>query len=182
MTLDDDEWRRISTRLADCSYRQGEVIFSQVRLTDHWLFITDGVAASEQTTPDGAVLIGRFFEPGHICSNITSAWARQISSDDLRAITDVEGVLLPNPLFRQEYLGGGAFGRYLRIKAMAALLFDKEILCTKTTNDTDIQYRFLEYNYREVIRRSTQKDIARFIGITPQGLSRFLKNRRGAAR
>lgn len=178
VALGPDTWRDLSKDFVGCAYAKGDVILSSARVADRWLFLTRGIAASEQTTPEGQALIARFFEPGQICTNITSAWSRRPGSDDLIAITDVEGVLIPDPLFREEYLRGHAFGEYLRLKCMETLLFDKDILCAKTSNDTEVQYRFLEQNYDEVVLRTTQKDLARFIGLTPQGLNRFLQARR----
>ncbi|MEM9794728.1 MAG: hypothetical protein AAF848_17440, partial [Pseudomonadota bacterium] len=76
---------------------------------------------------------------------------------------------------------GGVFGQYLRIKAMETLILDKDILCAKTSNDTEVQYSFLERSFPEVVQRATQKDVARFIGVTPQGLNRFLRNRKSSS-
>lgn len=59
-------------------------------------------------------------------------------------------------------------------------MFDKDILYAKTSNDTEVQYRFLESHHTEVVQRAAQKDIARFIGMTPQGLNRFLRNRQSS--
>ena len=36
-------------------------------------------------------------------------------------------------------------------------------------------------HFFEVVQRTAQKDLARFIGVTPQGLNRFLKNRQRSA-
>ncbi|MEO0326956.1 MAG: hypothetical protein AAF217_00020 [Pseudomonadota bacterium] len=178
VTISEAEWRSLCKDFSCCAYPQGDVIIDQARVADRWLFLTKGIAASEQTTTDGDALIARFFEKGHFCSNLTSAWGRQIASDELIAITNIEGVILPNALFREQYLRGNAFGEYLRMKTMEALMFDKEILCAKTSNDTELQFSFLEYSHSDVVQKTAQKDLARFIGITPQGLSRFLKNRR----
>ena len=179
ITLADAEWERLSKDLTICSYAMGDVILSSARIADRWLFVTEGVVASAQATQGGDALIARFFEPGQFCSNMTSAWSRQLASDELIAVTDVEGILFPDPLFRHEFLKGGAFGEYLRLKCMETLLFDKDVLYAKTSNNTEVQYRFLEERYAQVIARTTQKDLARFIGLTPQGLNRFLRRRDG---
>ncbi|MEM9783975.1 MAG: hypothetical protein AAF899_16070 [Pseudomonadota bacterium] len=167
-------------RLAVTRHTAGSTVFAQARIVRQWLFLTDGIAASQQTRPDGTVTIARFFEADQICANLTSTWHQAEDADDLIAITDVVGVLLPDSLLRGEYLGGGAFGAYLRLKIMETLLFDKELLCAKTSIQTAHRYRFLEDRHRAVIGQAPQKAIARFLGITPQGLSRFLRQRRRA--
>ena len=173
-----DRWADLTAQVSEQEFREGTVIMSAARVADHWLFVSQGIVASEQTTADGDALIARFFEPGQICSNLSSAWRRALSSDTLIAVTQVEGVFFPDAIFRAEYLRGGAFGEYLRIKAIETLLFDKDLLCAKTSNDTEVRYSFLEQNYAEVVARTTQKDRARFVGLTPQGLNRFLKARK----
>ena len=175
--LCDGEWGKLSRDFTTCTYAMGDTILSSARIADRWIFLTEGVVASEQATQGGDALIARFFEPGQFCSNLTSAWTRQLASDELIAVTDVEGVLIPDTLFRHEFLRGGVFGEYLRLKCMETLLFDKDVLCAKTSNSTEVQYRFLEQSYTQVIARTTQKDLARFMGLTPQGLNRFLRRR-----
>jgi len=178
IALPEDRWAELTTQVSEQTFGEGDVIMSSARVADHWLFVSQGIVASEQTTQDGDALIARFFEPGQICSNISSAWRRALSSDTLIAVTQVEGIFFPDAIFRAEYLRGGVCGEYLRIKAIETLLFDKDLLCAKTSNDTEVRYSFLEQNYAEVVARTTQKDRARFVGLTPQGLNRFLKARK----
>jgi len=179
LPLKDDEWRVISRDFNACAYSMGDIILSSTRVADRWLFLSEGTVASQQATPKGDALIARFFEPGQFCANLTSAWSRKHSLDELIAITNVEGVLIPDSVFRDQYLRGAIFGQYLRLKVMETLLFDKDVLYAKTSNDTEVQYRFLEETYGSVIEHTAQKDLARFIGVTPQGLNRFLRRRAG---
>ena len=178
VALDLSELEQIGRRCKFVHVLAGDKIQNQARVADSWIYLTDGIAASEQTWLDGTSTIARFFEPGDICANFTSAWTRDIASDDLVAVTDVGGVTIPNDIFRREYLEGGFFGVYLRFKMMEAHLFAKELIGAKTSGQTETRYRFLEGHHRNVIGTVPQKDIARFLGVTPQGLSRFLRRRK----
>lgn len=153
---------------------------SQTSIAERWLFVCSGIAASRQTHTDGEVTIARFFEQGQLCANLTSAWTQQFAADDLIAMTDLSAVVIPDTLFRAEFLEGGPLGRYFRLKAMETLCFDKEVVSAKTRSDTAVRYRFLENHHEEVLDRVRQRDIAAFLGITPQGLSRFKRKRRAA--
>ncbi|MEO1492976.1 MAG: hypothetical protein AAFV19_12560 [Pseudomonadota bacterium] len=172
------DWERLVPRVSAFACPAKQVILSAAQVADRLLFVTAGIAASEQVYPDGTAGIARFFEPGHICTNVTSAWERDIAEDTLIAITPVEGVMMPLALFMEEYLDGGAFGRYLRQKLLDVIAFDKAVICAKTLTRTEDRYRFLETQYADVITQVPAKDIARFLGVTPQGLSRFLRQRR----
>ncbi|MGD1955179.1 MAG: Crp/Fnr family transcriptional regulator [Sphingomonadales bacterium] len=175
VTLDWATWEGIAQRYRDVQIRAGDKIQSQARVANSWIFLSKGIAASEQTDLDGVSTVARFFEPGDICVNLTSAWTRDIASDDLVALTNVEGIAIPDAIFRREYLEGEGFGTYLRLKMMSAHLFAKELICAKTSGQTETRYRFLDQHHRNIIGMVQQKDIARFLGMTPQGLSRFLR-------
>ena len=171
------EWNEIKSKISEFSFTKKSVIFNQNFICDKIFFISDGIAASEQIMAEGVSPIARFFSRGQFCSNITSALTKEYANDTLIAITDVSGVSMSINFFLEEYYRGNAFGEYLRKKILETLLFDKEILCTKTLLNTEYRYRFLEERQQDVIRCVQDKDIARFIGITPQGLCRFLKYR-----
>lgn len=180
ITLSAELWSSLRVSFTEVTARAGEYIYEQHDIGDRWLFVTHGVVASQQNHEDGSFFISRFFETGQFCTNLTSTWTQDLAGDNLIAISDVRGVQLPDPLFRNELIRGGRFGEYLRIKAMETLCFDKEIIAVKTCADTETRYRFLEQHYDTVLDNARKKDLAAFIGVTPQGLSRFLKNRRQA--
>ncbi|MDJ0733566.1 MAG: hypothetical protein QNJ47_05670 [Nostocaceae cyanobacterium] len=171
------EWNEIKSKISEFSFTKKSVIFSQTLVCDKIFFISDGIAASEQIMPEGISIITQFFSRGQFCSNITSALTKEYANDTLIAITDVNGVSMSINFFLEEYYKGNAFGEYLRKKILEGLLFDKKIICTKTLLSTEYRYRFLEEHQQDVIHCVPDKDIARFMGITPQGLSRFLKHR-----
>ncbi|MEM9393019.1 MAG: hypothetical protein AAGA38_04120 [Pseudomonadota bacterium] len=191
MTLDPirDDMQRFSIALSETetlalrncavevAHNAGSVILTQTSVADRIIFLTEGIAASEQTWIDGNTTIARFFEPPDLCTNVTSAWTGQIASDELLAVTDVKGLSIPLSFFMKEYLSGGAFGIYLRHRMMEAHLFAKELVCAKTSGNTETRQRFLETHHQNVLDLVPQKDIAKFLGIMPQSLSRFLRNK-----
>ena len=180
VSLDLNAWDQIRQHSKFISIAAGRKIQNQAHVANNWIYLADGIAASEQSWLDGTSSIARFFEPGDICANLTSVWTRDTASDDLVAMTEMTGVAIPDTIFRREYLEGGSFGLYLRLKMMEAHLFAKELVCAKTSGKTEARYHFLEKHHRNVIGSVQQKDIARFLGVTPQGLSRFLRRRKSA--
>ncbi|MEL6169503.1 MAG: hypothetical protein AAFR35_12495 [Pseudomonadota bacterium] len=171
------DWLRISSDLTDVSYEPKDEIFPEFRVTKAVLFVVSGTTASERTLADGSTPIARFFEPGHLCTNLDSFWLRENALERLFAITSVTGILIPHEIFEAEYLDGGPFGRYLRKKVMQTLIFDKSVLVAKTLTNSEMRMRFLETEYRNVVRDVPAMHLARFLGMTPQGFSRFQKNR-----
>lgn len=173
-----NEWKTIRSQLDPVRAKRGDILLDSTVITEHLIFICDGIAASFQLTADGDTQIARFFERGQLCSNISSAWHRSVSNDELVAMTDLVGVRIPFSMFRDAFLSGGPLALYWREMVLETLLFDKDLMCTKTIRDVDTRYRFLAERYENVVADVPDKHLARFLGITPQGLSRFLKNNR----
>ncbi|MEM7702897.1 MAG: hypothetical protein AAF251_13235 [Pseudomonadota bacterium] len=176
--IDTAEWERIGDLFQPVNARRGEIVSDSAVIADELFFVCEGVIASIQTTPDGDTQIARFFESGHLCANITSAWSQAVSEDELIAMTGFRGLRIPFDMLRSAYLHGGPLDQFWRETILETLLFDKEIMCAKTIRDVGTRYNFLKERYRDVVSQVPDKHIARFLGITPQGLSRFLRNAR----
>lgn len=176
--LSSEEWEMAERLFEPVHAKRGAVIMDSATIAGDLYFVCEGVAASVQTSPDGDTQIARFFEHGQLCSNVTSAWQMTISDDELIAMTDFVGLRVPFEVFRSAFLHGGLLETFWREALFETLLFDKEVLCTKTIRDVSTRYRFLDERYCDVVSRVPDKHLACFLGITPQGLSRFLRNSR----
>ena len=170
------EWKEFCAQCVPELYKKKETIFDVNFVSEHMFFVTKGISACQFSHPDGQLIIDRFFEPGDFCATVRSAWRTEPSDDQIVALTPVEGVLIPMKRWRDEYLRGGAIGEYIRIKIFQTLLFDADIMRVKSLNRTNKLYAFLQEHQPGVLHSVAQKDIAKFLGITPEGLSRFLKN------
>jgi len=177
--LADGAWARLRAECSPVAYPRRAEIFPIGVIPRHILFVASGVTAATFLGEDGSVFIYRFFEPGHLCTAITSAWHQEPTSDEVIAVTEVRGILIPLESWRRHYSRDGTLGDYFRQKLMETLLFDKEVILTKTSNRTEAAYSLLEARQPEVLRQVPQKLVAQFLGLTPEGLSRFLRNRRG---
>jgi len=158
-------------------YSKKSIIFSQTDLCDEVLFICDGIIASEYNLEDGKNVISRFFIENNLCTNLISTMTKTNSLDSIVAITDVSAISIPLKIFYQYYLDDGGIGKYFRIKLLDNLLEAKSLISIKTVSKTEEKYEFLEKKYPIALQFIPAKDIASFMGITPEGLSRFLKKR-----
>lgn len=176
LRLSGDEKRDLQRNAKAIAVGRGAVILSQARVADRIIFLSEGIAASEQTWSDGKSTIARFFEPRDLCTNVSSAWTGEIAADELIAITDVKGLSISLAFFMREYIQGREFGMYLRHRMMEAHLFAKELACAKTSGNTKTRHDFLRTHHQRVLDQVPQKEIAKFLGVTAQGLSRFRRN------
>ncbi|MEM6806501.1 MAG: cyclic nucleotide-binding domain-containing protein [Bacteroidota bacterium] len=172
----DMEWEEFSSQLSVHTASKREIIFSQTDICDKVIYILEGIAASEYNEDD-KFIISRFFQSGNLCSNMISAVSKTIKSDNVIAITDMKYLAIPFDYFMKVYLYADKMGIFFRKKVLEHLLEAKNIISIKTSSLTELQYSFLEENYPEIIAKTPSKYIAAFIGITPESLSRFLKQR-----
>ncbi|MEM8936791.1 MAG: hypothetical protein AAGC77_10330 [Pseudomonadota bacterium] len=176
ISVPDVEWQIFADECTSTKYAKKDTVFETDAIADHMLFVTNGISASQFAHPNGQLTIERFFEAGDFCTAVRSAWRTEPSDDQILAVTPLEGVLIPMKRWRDEYLRGGAIGEYIRIKIFQTLLFDADVIRVKSLNRTRESYTFLQKRQPGVLRSVAQKDVAQFLGITPEGLSRFLRN------
>ncbi|MEO1540135.1 MAG: hypothetical protein AAFU59_07120 [Pseudomonadota bacterium] len=172
-----DDWDRLTPILSARHVQRRAPIYEKCAIADRFILIFSGIAASFYTHVDGRVSLTRFFDYGQLAANVTSTFTRDYGSDELVAITDVTGVEMPRDFALGEYMSGDGFGAYLRQKIVSTIQYDKDLLVCQTLNDTDVRYRFLEQRHPGILDVALKKDIAAFLGVTPQGFSRFLHRR-----
>ena len=172
----DNEWKAFSSQLSVHTASKREIIFRQTDICDSVIYVLEGIAASEYNEEDKSI-ISRFFQPGNLCSNMISAVSKTFASDNVIAITNMKYVAMPFDYFMNLYLYSDKIGIFLRKKILEHLIEAKNIINIKTSSVTEVQYSFLEENYPEIIAKTPSKYVAAFIGITPEALSRFLKQR-----
>jgi len=151
--------------------------------SENILYITSGITAAEITGNDGQRVIPRFHEAGDISAPLPKLTPKVIEGgriigdeSEIVAITLVEGVLIPLENWHREYLEGNAFGQFVRQKMFEGYLLNAAISHVRSLNRTAESYNFLKTYQPDILKKVPQKTVAQFIGITPEGLSRFLKS------
>ncbi|MEM6831526.1 MAG: hypothetical protein AAGA66_13900 [Bacteroidota bacterium] len=177
VSISDQEWNRIQDLIKVRKAKRREVIFNQTERCNHVIYLMSGITATIYLYDDKEV-VTRFFQKGNFNTNIVSAESKSLASDILVAITDIEYLLMPFSFFLESFFHSDSFGLFVRKKIMRMIIENKKNTTIKTINDTEIKYQFLEKNYPDIIRRTPSKYIAKYIGLTPEGYSRFLSGRR----
>lgn len=170
------EWENFANICSEACYKKKQTVFENPDSKKFILFITDGICAGQFVQPDGQIVVGRFFERGDFCATIDAASHGRASNHSVLALTPVEGVLIPMEWWRKEHFEGDGIGRYAREKMFKMHIFDIGLLQVKTINRTSVSYEFLRDHQPNVLNSVPQRVIAQFLGITPEGFSRFLKS------
>ncbi|MEO0397790.1 MAG: hypothetical protein AAF224_00015 [Pseudomonadota bacterium] len=171
------EWEDFSAICTTASYGKNTEIDDQQVAKPSVLYITSGICADRIVTRDGQVIIGRFFQPGDFCAATKLSTDEHTAEHTMLAATQVKGVLVPMDRWIREFFDGCTIGKFARIKMFEAHNFDIDVMRVKTINRTHASYDFLMERQSDVLKLLPQRVIAQFLGITPEGFSRFLKVR-----
>ena len=174
--LSDAQWQEFASSCHEVSIDQRDLVFEGKAKRDALLFITKGIGASQFVLPDGQVVISRFFEAGDLCAVVQFTHMGELTENAIVAVTPVEGVMIPLEIWKFEQFEGEIIGKYARQKMYHQHLSEIDIMHVKTVNRTEVSYEFLKERHPSVLESSPQTVIAQFCGITPEGLSRFLRN------
>lgn len=174
--IPDSMRQEIRDTIKTASFKKKSVVICQTQVCNEMLFVVNGILASEYIV-DGKSVISRFFVKSNFCSNIVSAASQDLALDNIIALTDVDVISMPFDWFIRCYLKDMTFGEYIRLKVMQNMLEAKNFISMKTISDTESKYQFLKKEYPEILQNVSDKYVAAFFGITPEGLSRFFKKR-----
>ena len=175
LTVREEDWHAFCAVSPIARFRKGAAIFGLDDEPNGMFYVSQGIVSANMLNSDGKVFIYRFFERGHLCTRISSAWSGAGETDTIECVTDVRGIMIPFEYWKKEYLSGGSLGEYFRQKALEALLFAKDVIRIKTLSQTRLSYEFLLNQHETVVDRAPQKTIAKFIGVTPEAMNRFLR-------
>ncbi|MEL6167281.1 MAG: cyclic nucleotide-binding domain-containing protein [Pseudomonadota bacterium] len=177
--LGPEERERVLARCVERQVPARGAIFDSTRVADSWAFVMSGYAASYYFHQDGRTTLTRFFEPGHVAGNVTSVWSRDYGSDELIAISDVVCIEISHDFLLGEFMSGQMLGVYLRFKVIETLRYDKDLLVCQALNAPEARFDFLLERHPKIFDVALKKDVAAFLGVTPQAYSRFLRRRSG---
>jgi len=175
LELPTDERNRILSLCREREVPKRGKIFDSAHVSDAWALITSGFAASYYLHQDGRTTLTRFFQAGNIAGNVNSTWSRDYGSDELIAISDVTLVEFPHELVLEDFTRGEIFGQYLRAKVIETLRYDKDLLVCQSLSEPRSRLEFLRIQHPSIFGIALKKDIAAFLGVTPQGYSRILR-------
>ncbi|MEL6191939.1 MAG: hypothetical protein AAFR66_07805 [Bacteroidota bacterium] len=174
--LTEQEWNTMMEKLEPVTYKKEEIVFPVDEICRHIFYVTEGILASEYHSTE-KLIISRFFTQNSVCANLVSLLNEAKSDDQLVAITEVKGVLIPYEVFMEHYLHSNGIGIFFRKKLLIVILEAKQFVSLKTISDVKYQLAYLREHYPEIILNVPWKHIANFMGVTPAWLSRTLKKK-----
>lgn len=161
-------------------YRPGETLLQIGDVATHCWYLGDGFLRFHYVAEDGREFNKAFCRPGEIVVPLTSMVTGEPSQFAITAVTEVRTVTIPLrivPVLLDRDVTWERIGRVLAQRmAMRKEMREKEFLLDSAL----ARYRNFARRYPELLDVVPQRQIANFIGITEQALSRILRSERDA--
>ncbi|NRA19758.1 MAG: Crp/Fnr family transcriptional regulator [Oceanospirillaceae bacterium] len=151
-------------------------LFRQGDVNQSLYFLQSGLLKAYYTSLDGKEFIKSFVMPGDTIGSLTSAYAKEACSFSLMCLEPSVLMVIPFAKIR-EYCAKDAELAQHMIEFLLQFSMKKEkreyqLLCLSAED----RYSLLLKESSELMQQVTQNDLARYLGVTPVGLSR-IKNR-----
>ncbi|MDQ1096444.1 MULTISPECIES: Crp/Fnr family transcriptional regulator [Chryseobacterium] len=172
--LQDAEWKDLLDHSVLKSFRKNEIILKRDFRYSDVIFVAEGVLASEFTINEKKV-IGRFFQPGNLCTNFDSLLHHTVSRYQIVSITPCTIISIAGSDFMRYYNNGISLGKILRNTVLEIIAEDILITDMKLLYGKSEMIEFIRTHYPDIAKKVPYKYIAQFLGITPEAYSRILK-------
>lgn len=154
-------------------FNKGDIVFSQGDANDSIYYIKVGLLKAYYVTDDGKEFVKSFLRETDIIGSLTALTSGSGCSFTLVCLEPASLIRVPFgeylKLAEQDLTVANIFIKLLTNLAIKKEQREYEFLCLSAEE----RYQLLKENTPDLLERVTQNDIARYLGITPVGLSRI---------
>jgi CRP-like cAMP-binding protein len=141
------------------------------------VFVIKGILRSYTVDKNGFEHILQFAPPGWWMADMYSMVNQKPGQLSIDAIDDSEVLLLPKPELDKLYVSIPSLERFFRILAENSLIAYQQRIIGNLSQTAKERYNSFCKSYPSLIDCLPQKQVASYIGVTPEFLSKMLKNK-----
>lgn len=176
--LPESEFAFLSKQARLLRYRPGEVLLETGEVPGQCWYLAEGFLRFFYVTEDGREFNKAFSRPGEVVVPLTGLRTGRPSAFVISAVTEAVTVALPLQLIPDLYDRHPAWERIGRILAEEMAMRKEEREREFLQDSALTRYRRFAERYPELVGVVPQRQIASFIGVTEQALSRLLRGER----
>lgn len=170
-----EEFDSFKTLFAPKKLRKRQYFLQEGDVCKYQAFVVKGIMRSYTIDEKGSEHILQFASEGWWATDLSSYLTADPSFLNIDALEDVELLLLGKPLWEQAMKEIPVLEHYFRIIIQNHLVATQKRLLQSLAETADEKYnRFLQ-SYPECVQRLPQHQIASYLGITRETLSRIRK-------
>lgn len=173
--VSDEDWDIMARRLQKVKFKKKEIILEYGAVENYISFVNKGIVRYT-FLKEGQNVSFNFHFPNSSFSAYDSFLLRIPSAYQIQAVTDVEILRISYDDIHKVYEESGV-GNTIARKIVEGLYIAKvRRELSLLTEDAETRYRKLLLDWPELVKQLPLKDIASYIGITPQALSRIRRS------
>lgn len=158
------------------AFKEGEFLFREGKICTQLFYICSGILRIVSTNDKGMDRIHYFYKEDQFCTILKSFGEASVAEAGIQAACDVEVLTISKQKLNELYVSAPY------MKDVAARMFQRQLLekvearCAFLGIDAETQYKIFVETQPDIALRVSLKDIASYLGITPQSLSRIRRN------
>jgi CRP/FNR family transcriptional regulator, anaerobic regulatory protein len=176
-TISPDDQATITRQLQDRSVPEGTMLLKEGKLARELFFISQGILKIVTTNAKGNDVTQFFLKENTFCTILASFNSDQPAQESIIAATDAELLIFTKDSLRDLYQELPWFRELIDTATQKTLLEKIRIRNGFMGEEAATRYqRFLSL-YPDIAQRVSLTDIASYLGITPQSLSRIRRQK-----
>jgi len=165
------------TGALDCrSYKEGDYLFKAEKVCRELFFICEGVLRIVVINENGDEVTHFFLKENQFCSILNSFNNGVVAHESIQAACNAEVLVMSRQSLDKLYNQLPYLKPLITQITHQALLDKIAIRTAYLGQDSTTRYKMFMMRQPEIALRITLSDIASYLGITPQSLSRIRKN------
>jgi CRP-like cAMP-binding protein len=158
------------------AFKEGEYLFREGKICTSLLYVCRGILRIVSTNDKGIDRTHYFYKEDQFCTILKSFEEGSVADAGIQAACDAEVLTISRSKLNELYLLVPYMKDLIDRMFQRQLLSKVEMRNTFLGLDAESQYKLFVEHHPEIALRVSLKDIASYLGITPQSLSRIRRN------
>jgi CRP-like cAMP-binding protein len=175
-TIPEKDQEMIFSFFEPVAFKEGEYLFREGRICTQLFYICSGILRIVSTNDKGMDRTHYFYKEDQFCTILKSFGEASVAEAGIQAASDVEVLTISKQKLNELYASAPYMKDVMDRMFQHQLLEKIETRNTFLGADAETQYKLFVERHPDIALRVSLKDIASYLGITPQSLSRIRRN------
>ena len=173
IAISDDELKKLLTFFYPRKVKKRQYILNAGDVCQHLTFVEKGLLRSFYPDEKANEHVVQFASEGWWITDMGSFFSGEAALYNIEALEDTEMLLLPRTSHDMMMDAIPAMDRYFRLLLQNSLVASQERVIRSMKDTAESRYLTLIRDYHDIANRAPLQDIASYLGITPETLSRI---------